>query len=116
MDFSSVVNRISQLTKFHKKEVLGIYLFSAFSGLVQLSLPLGVQAIVGFVFGATMVTSIYVLIFLVVFGVFLVGLLQINQMRLIEKVQQQIFADYSFEFVTRLPRFDLKKWDSFYLQ
>lgn len=115
MDFSSVVNRISQLTKFHKKEVLGIYLFSAFSGLVQLSLPLGVQAIVGFVFGATMVTSIYVLIFLVVFGVFLVGLLQINQMRLIEKVQQQIFADYSFEFVTRLPRFDLKKWDSFYL-
>lgn len=115
MDFSSAVNRISQLTKFHKKEVLGIYLFSAFSGLVQLSLPLGVQAIVGFVFGATMVTSIYVLIFLVVFGVFLVGLLQINQMRLIEKVQQQIFADYSFEFVTRLPRFDLKKWDSFYL-
>lgn len=115
MDFLSAVNRISQLTKLHKKEVLGIYLFSAFSGLVQLSLPLGVQAIVGFVLGATMVTSIYVLIFLVVLGVFIVGLLQINQMRLIEKVQQQIFADHAFEFVTKIPRFDLKKWDSYYL-
>ena len=115
MDFKSAINRISQLTKLHKREVLGIYLFSAFSGLVQLSLPLGVQAIVGFVLGATMVTSIYVLIFLVVLGVVIVGLLQINQMRLVEKVQQQIFADYSFEFVTKIPRFDLKKWDSFYL-
>jgi ABC-type bacteriocin/lantibiotic exporter with double-glycine peptidase domain len=115
MDFLSAVNRISQLTKLHKKEVLGIYLFSAFSGLVQLSLPLGVQAIVGFVLGATMVTSIYVLIFLVVLGVFIVGLLQINQMRLIEKVQQQIFADQAFDFVTKIPRFDLKEWDSYYL-
>jgi ABC-type bacteriocin/lantibiotic exporter with double-glycine peptidase domain len=115
MDFKSAINRISQLTKLHKKEVLGIYLFSAFSGLVQLSLPLGVQAIVGFVLGATMVTSIYVLIFLVVLGVLIVGLLQINQMRLIEKVQQQIFADHAFEFVTKIPRFDLKRWDSYYL-
>jgi ABC-type bacteriocin/lantibiotic exporter with double-glycine peptidase domain len=115
MDFKSAINRISQLTKIHKREVLGIYLFSAFSGLVQLSLPLGVQAIVGFVLGATMVTSIYVLIFLVVLGVLIVGLLQINQMRLVEKVQQQIFTDYAFEFVTKIPRFDLKKWDSFYL-
>ena len=54
----------------------------------------------------TMETSIYVLIFLVVLGVLFVGLLQINQMRLIEKVQQQIFADYAFDFVTKIPRFD----------
>lgn len=115
MDFRSALHRINELTKLHKKEVLGIYLFSTFSGLVQLSLPLGVQAIVGFVLGATMVTSIYVLIFLVVLGVFIVGLLQINQMKLIEKVQQQVFVDHAFEFVTKIPRFDLKSWDSFYL-
>ena len=36
-------------------------------------------------------------------------------MRLIEKVQQQIFADYAFDFVTKIPRFDLKKADSYYL-
>jgi ABC-type bacteriocin/lantibiotic exporter with double-glycine peptidase domain len=36
-------------------------------------------------------------------------------MRLIEKVQQQIFADHAFEFVTKMPRFDLKEWDSYYL-
>jgi ABC-type bacteriocin/lantibiotic exporter with double-glycine peptidase domain len=36
-------------------------------------------------------------------------------MRLIEKVQQQIFADYAFDFVTKIPRFDLKKSDSYYL-
>jgi len=63
MDFLSAVNRISQLTRLHKKEVLGIYLFSAFSGLVQLSLPLGVQAIVGFALGATMVIHLCTYIF-----------------------------------------------------
>jgi len=70
MKSKSPIERIRLLVLSHKKEVVSIYLFSILSGVVNLSLPLGVQTIIGLVMGATMVTSIYVLIFLVVLGVF----------------------------------------------
>ena len=56
-----------------------------------------------------------VLITLVVIGVFLNGLLQINQMKIIERIQQKIFVRYSFAFTVHIPRLDLQKADSFYL-
>ncbi|MFL0162300.1 peptidase domain-containing ABC transporter [Aquirufa salirivi] len=109
------IDRISKLVMDHKKEVTSIYLFSIVSGLVNLSLPLGVQSIIGLVMGATMVTSIYVLIFFIVLGVFLVGLLQINQMKIIEAIQQRIFAQYSFDFADKIPKMDLMKNDQYFI-
>lgn len=115
MEKKSSFKRISELVISNKKEVISIYLFSMLSGVVNLSLPLGVQTIIGLVMGATMVTSIYVLIALVVIGVFLVGVLQVNQMKIIERVQQKLFTEYAFEFANRLPKFDLKKTDHYYI-
>ncbi|MGF1926308.1 MAG: hypothetical protein ACQUHE_19205, partial [Bacteroidia bacterium] len=51
-----------------KKDVTAIYIYAILSGLVQLSIPLGIQAIVSFVMGATMATSLYILIGFVVLG------------------------------------------------
>jgi ABC-type bacteriocin/lantibiotic exporter with double-glycine peptidase domain len=84
-------------------------------GIVNLSLPLGVQTIIGLVMGATMVTSIYVLIFLVVLGVFLMGLFQINQMKIIESIQQKIFANYAYAFADKIPQLDLKQMDKYHI-
>ena len=112
---SNPLKRIAQLVKLHKKEVVSIYLFSMLSGLINLSLPLGVQTIIGLVMGATMVSSIYVLIFLVVLGVFLVGILQINQMKIIETIQQRVFASYAYTFADTIPRMDLKKMDPYFI-
>jgi ABC-type bacteriocin/lantibiotic exporter with double-glycine peptidase domain len=85
------------------------------SGLINLSLPLGVQTIIGLVMGATMVSSIYVLISLVVLGVFLVGLLQLNQMKIIETIQQRVFANYAYAFADTIPRLDLKAMDHYFI-
>lgn len=112
---SNPLNRIAQLVKLHKKEVVSIYLFSMLSGLINLSLPLGVQTIVGLVMGATMVSSIYVLIFFVVLGVFLVGMLQLNQMKIIETIQQRVFTSYAYAFADTIPRMDLKKMDHYFI-
>lgn len=112
---SNPLKRIAQLVKLHKKEVVSIYLFSMLSGLINLSLPLGVQTIIGLVMGATMVSSIYVLIFLVVLGVFLVGVLQINQMKIIETIQQRVFTSYAYTFADTIPRMDLKKMDHYFI-
>ena len=115
MQHTSPLKRVQALIQEHKSEITSIYLFSILGGIVNLSLPLGVQTIIGLVMGATMVTSIYVLIFLVVLGVFLMGLFQINQMKIIESIQQKIFAHYAYEFADKIPQLDLKYMDKYHI-
>mgnify|MGYP003671257711 CR=1 FL=1 len=109
------LKRLWNLIITDRSDVIAIYFYAILSGLVQLSLPLGIQSIVGFVLGASLVTSVYVLIFLVVSGVAAVGIMQINQMKIIEKIQQKIFTRYALEFADTIPRFDLVKTDEYYL-
>ncbi|MBK7640199.1 MAG: ATP-binding cassette domain-containing protein [Bacteroidetes bacterium] len=109
------ITRLFQVLKLEKKEVSAIYLYSIFNGLMQLSVPLGVQAIIGFVIGSEMVSSIYILILLVIIGVLFVGVFQIKQMQTIEKIQQKIFVRYAFEFAEKIPSLDLKNIDRIYL-
>ncbi len=115
MEKVTPLRRLINLLSLEKKEISSIYFFAILSGLIQLSVPLGIQAIIGFVLGAAMVTSIYVLIIVVVIGVLFVGVMQVNQMKIIEKIQQKLFTRYAFEFAELMPQFDLKKIDSFYL-
>lgn len=107
--------RLFQLAKLDKAEISSIYFYAILSGIAQLSVPVGIQAIIGFVMGATMVTSIFVLITLVVLGVLVIGILQMSQMKIIEKIQQKIFTRYAFDIAERLPRIDLLKTDTYYL-
>jgi ABC-type bacteriocin/lantibiotic exporter with double-glycine peptidase domain len=109
------IQRILALLRFQHTEISSIYFYAMMNGLVQLSLPLGIQSIISFVLGGSISTSIVILIFLVVAGVFLTGLFQVNQMRLIEKIQQQLFVRYSFEFARIIPRLNLKSIDKYYL-
>jgi ATP-binding cassette, subfamily B, bacterial len=107
--------RLFRLLEKNKQDIISIYFFAILSGIVQLSLPLGIQAIIGFSLGASMVVSIYVLIFLVMIGVLLVGIMNMNQMKLIEKIQQKIFAQNSFDLAEKIPALDLKLHDNYYL-
>ena len=109
------VARIMRLVSLEKQEITAVYFYAILNGLIQLSLPLGIQAIVGFVLGASMRASLVVLIILVVTGVLAAGMMQMNQMRIIEKIQQKIFVRYSFAFAEHIPRIDLKKANNFYL-
>lgn len=109
------LSKILNLVKLEHKEITAVYFYAILNGLIQLSLPLGVQAIIGFVLGASMRASLIVLIALVVAGVLIAGILQINQMKIIEKIQQKLFVRYAFAIATHIPKLDLKKNDKFYL-
>lgn len=104
-----------QLVALEKKEITAVYFYAILNGLIQLSLPLGIQAIVGFVLGASMRASLVVLIVLVVAGVLAAGMMQVNQMKIIEKIQQKLFVRYSLAFADHIPKLDLKKTNSYYL-
>ena len=113
--FANPVSRILRVIRLEKNEITSVYFYAILNGLIQLSLPLGIQSIISFVLGNAISTSLVIMIIMVVLGVFLNGMLQVNQMRLIEKVQQKIFVRYSFEFAERIPRLNLHSVDNYYL-
>ncbi len=98
-----------------KQDVTAIYIYAILSGLVQLSIPLGIQAIVSFAMGATMITSLYLLIGFVVLGTFLAGFFRIKVMQIIEKIQQKIFVEYAIAFAEKLPKINLFNNKKYYL-
>ena len=112
---TTIFTRLARLVRDEKSEISSIYFYAILSGLIQLSLPLGIQAVLGFVLGCAVSTSLVVLITMVVIGVLLNGVLQMNQMKIIERIQQKIFVRYSFAFTEHIPRLDLQKTDGVYL-
>ena len=78
------VRRILELLRFERKEITAIYLYAILNGIIQLSLPLGIQSIISFVMGGALSTSLVLLITLVVLGVFVTGWMQVNQMKIID--------------------------------
>jgi len=107
-------NLFKYVTK-EKKDVTNIYFYAILNGLVQLSVPLGIQSIVSFVMGATMATSIYILIIFVVIGTWLVGYFRLKVMQIIEKIQQKIFVEFSIAFAEKLPKVNLFDTRKYYL-
>ena len=88
-------------------EIRNIYVYSIFKGLLSLSLPLGIQAIINFIQGGSISTSWVLLVSLVILTVFLNGLFQIFQLRITENLQQKIFTRAAFDFAYRIPRVKL---------
>lgn len=107
--------KLNRILMLERKDFAAACVFALLAGLVQLSLPLGIQSIISFVLAGTISTSIVVLIGMVVFGVFLNGLLQVRQLQIIEKVKQKLFARYSLEYSDRIPKLNIEKFDHEYL-
>ncbi|GAB3557177.1 hypothetical protein GCM10027577_45860 [Spirosoma fluminis] len=98
------MQRLIRLLTNEKKDIGYIYLYALVTGVISLSLPLGIQAVFTLVSGGLVFSSVYVLISLVIIGVLGTGLLMVGQMALVEVLQQRIFAKAAFEFTYRLPR------------
>ena len=110
----SPLQRLIQLLATEKKDIGYIYLYALVTGVISLSLPLGVQAVFNLVSGGLVFSSIYLLIGLVILGVLVTGLLLVGQMSLVEVLQQRIFAKAAFEFTYRLPRIQQDALDGYY--
>lgn len=109
------VARLMELAQQEKKLIYTIYFYAILVGIIQLTLPIGIQSIINFVMAGSFSMSLALLITLVVGGVFITGMLHVNQMKVIESIQQRIFVRYSYAVSERLPRIDLKKADGSYL-
>ena len=106
--------RLFGLLKLERRAVLQVFYYAIFAGLVSLSLPLGIQAIINLIQGAQITTSWIVLVVLVTLGVAFTGVLQLMQMRIIETIQQRVFTRASFEFIFRFPKMKMNELRNYY--
>ena len=98
------VKRFFALLKEEKSQVYSIYFYAVLNGLITLSLPLGIQAILNFILGGRITTSWVILVIIVALGVIFSGFLQISQLQIMEKLQQRIFSKSGLSIAYRLPK------------
>jgi ABC-type bacteriocin/lantibiotic exporter with double-glycine peptidase domain len=106
--------RFLGLLELEKKDIFQIFYYAIFGGVVALSLPLGIQAIINLIQGAQISTSWVVLVVLVTIGVIFSGALQLMQLRIIETIQQRIFTRASFELSYRFPKIKMTELRNYY--
>lgn len=111
----NAVKKILSILKLEKNEITILYFYATLNGIIQLSLPLGIQSIISFVMASSISTSLILLIVFVIVGVFITGLIAVKQLQLIEKIQQKIFVRYAIQYADRIPNLDVKSVDSYYL-
>lgn len=100
----SPLKRLFRMLRPERKDIGYIYIYAIVIGIISLSLPLGIQAIIGLVSGGLAFSSVYVLIGVVIVGVIISGIMQIYQLTLVEVLQRRVFTKAAFEFTYRIPR------------
>ncbi|WP_276481042.1 ABC transporter transmembrane domain-containing protein [Paraflavitalea pollutisoli] len=81
-----------------------IFLYALLTGLISLSIPLGITAVFNLLMNGALYSSTYILIAVVIIGVVLAGIIMICQLTLVEAIEQKIFTKAAIEFAYRLPR------------
>lgn len=109
MQKKNYLSNTIKLLRLDKRDISTIYLFAIAGGLISLGLPLGIQAIIGFVMASQLSTSLVLLIVVVVLATFIYGFFQISQLKLIEKIKQKIFIRFSLAFDEKLSKLDYQK-------
>jgi ABC-type bacteriocin/lantibiotic exporter with double-glycine peptidase domain len=108
-------SRLWQLLLRERRDIGLVYLYATVTGLLSLTLPLGVQAITGLVSGGLLLQPVIILIAFVVLGTLASGGLQLLQLSVVEVLQQRVFARLAFEFAFRIPRLRLERLEGHHL-
>ncbi|WP_333695310.1 peptidase domain-containing ABC transporter [Flavobacterium sp.] len=110
----SPLKRFVSLLKLDKKDIYQVLFYAIFSGVVSLSLPLGVQAIINLIQGGRVSLSWIILVLVVIIGVSFNGILKLMQLRITESIQQKIFIRSAFEFAYRFPKIKYTEFNNAY--
>ena len=104
--------RLFNLLIKYKSVLKQIYLYAFFIGIINLTLPIGIQAIINYLQTGELTSAWLILVGFVLVGILLTGILQVLQLLLVENVQQDLFARSAFEFAYRMPRIAFVRLDT----
>lgn len=98
------IKRLFRLLSTERRTIYLILFYAMINGIIVLTLPLGIQAIINYIMGGRVSSSWVILIIVVAAGLIISGLIQIAQMSMTERLQQRIFTKSSFELAVRIPK------------
>lgn len=98
------LQRTLALLERERREVLTVFFYATLAGALSLILPLAVGGIVQLVQGRLFLQPVVVLITFVIIGTIVTGVLQIGILKVVERIQQRVFARMALEFAFRIPR------------
>lgn len=104
----TVISKFLKILLEESKEILYIWLYALLSGIISLSLPLGIQSLINFVSSGQAVTSAYILILFILIGIFGTGFITIMQLQLVEYIRQRIFVKNTFQYAYVIPKIKLE--------
>jgi ABC-type bacteriocin/lantibiotic exporter with double-glycine peptidase domain len=96
--------RLLEITQPERSDVIAIILYSAFSGLMTLAIPIAVQQLVNTVAFGGLVQPVVVLALLLLLGLAIAAVLYASQAILAELFQQRVFVRACLDLAHRLPR------------
>ena len=104
----SPARRFFNLIQLERKDIGLVYSYAIINGVVGLSLPLAIQAIMSLLISQQITTSWAILIAVVIIGILFSGIIQIMQFSVLETIQQRIFVRTAFDFSYRVPLMKLE--------
>ncbi|MBL0913628.1 MAG: ATP-binding cassette domain-containing protein [Bacteroidia bacterium] len=107
-NYKLLINKAFKLLRHDRRIVIKLLIYAALAGALNLTLPLGIQSIIGLIMGARMSASLTLLIGIVIFGTLFAGWVTILQMQLAEHLQQKIFQYSVTEFSYKIPRIKME--------
>ncbi|MBK9338304.1 MAG: hypothetical protein IPM98_17870 [Lewinellaceae bacterium] len=84
------MRRMVRLLAKYRREIRYILLYAVVAGLINLSLPLGIQAIIGLIAGGGISASWGLLVAFVIVGAIITGGLRLLQLSIMEHMQRQV--------------------------
>ena len=105
------IKRFWNLLSLYTYEIRQIYIYAVFNGIVNLTLPLGIQAIINYIQMGELTSSWIVLVCFVLVGIAISGVFQVLQLRIVENIQQDLFTRSSLEFSYRIPKITFLQLD-----
>ncbi|MBX9724639.1 MAG: ABC transporter ATP-binding protein/permease, partial [Candidatus Obscuribacterales bacterium] len=107
--------RLFYLLKLDKQDLTVLVVYTIFTGLISLAVPLAAQALVNTIAAAIFIQPIVVLSLLVLVGLLLAGVLRMMQLSLVENLQQRIFARITMTLSERIPSIKASALDEEYM-
>lgn len=108
---SSIYKSLRDLLQLEKYFIRKVILLSSLAGLFSLAIPVGVQLLLTFVTAQEVRPGMYAILALVLFFVWLNGILQIRLMKEGEDVEQRLFAQLAFTYLKRILNQDPQSQD-----
>ncbi len=103
------LKRFFGLLQLDKGDIGYIYIYAVFEGIISLTIPVGIQAIINLIALNQISSSWIVLIFIVSLATAISGGMKLMQHIITETIQQSIFTRSAFEFAYRMPRLRMEE-------